>query len=362
MAKFKVKKKLKQVRAGWKENIIDQINYGKVVPLISNVVSNDLVFGSDEDLVESWAEYIEYPLTEQEQALRNALAKLPNASENWEHYLNMAFQKSLPRTSQFQRVMSQAEAEIDLGADFIKRTYLDFLQEVLFSIADEELRADLEEDAHLGTLSFSEIAERLNYPPFAEDEQNPLLLLAALPLSIYITTSYHNFIEVALKREGKSPRTEICYWNESLKSIPSVFDTDKKYQPAPDEPLVYHLHGLDTYPASLVLTEDDYLDFLVIISRNKAIIPLPVRQALADSSLLLLGFGLRQWDFRAVFRGLVKPTDNGRRPTCVSIQVENQAEKEYLKHYLKQEARFSVYWGDCRKFMRELWEGWVAQE
>jgi hypothetical protein len=361
MAKFKVKTKLKQVKKGWKENIIDQINYGKVLPFISNGVSNDLVFGSDDDLVESWVDYIEYPLTEQEQALRDMLAKLPGAGAEWERYLDMAFQRTLPHTTQFQSVMSKAEAEVDLGADFIKTTYLKFLREVLFSIADEELLEDLQEDARLSTMSFSEVAERLNYPPFAEDEKNPLLLLAALPLPIYLTTSYHNFIEVALTKEGKNPRSEICYWNEHLASIPSVFETDRKYEPSPNEPLVYHLHGLDSYPTSLVLTEDDYLDFLVTISKNKEIISLPVRQALADSSLLLLGYSLRHWDFRVIFRGLVKPTDNKRRPASVSIQLEGQAEKEYLKHYLKQEARFGVYWGDPQTFMQELWAGWVAQ-
>jgi hypothetical protein len=100
----------------------------------------------------------------------------------------------------------------------------------------------------------------------------------------------------------------------------------------------------------------------VTISKNKATTPLLVRQALAESSLLLLGYGLRHWDFRVIFRGLIKPTDNRRRPASVSIQLENVLEREYLKHYLKQEGRFGVYWGTPQQFMQELWEGWVAQQ
>ena len=357
MAKFKIQKKLSQVNKGWKERLIDEIKRGKILPLISNEASNELVFGSQDDLVETWVDYIDYPLTPEEQALRDMLAKLPAAGKEWERYLDGAFRKTLPRTSQFQSVMSKARAEVDLGGDFIKTIYLDFLREVLFSIANEELLEDLRADANLNSLTFSEIAGRLDYPPFDLETQNSLLLLAALPLPVYVTTSYHTFIEVALKREGKQPRSEICRWNENLASLPSIFETDRTYQPTLQEPLVYHLHGLDAHPSSLVLTEDDYLDFLVTISQNKAVIPLPVRQALADSSLILLGYGLRSWDFRVIFRGLVKPTDNQRRPTSISIQLENQAEKEYFKHYLRQEARFGVYWGTTQQFIQDLWEG-----
>ncbi len=362
MAKFKIKKKLKDVKKGWKEIVIDQINHGKVLPFVSNEVSNELVFGSHDDLVDSWAEYIEHPLTEYEQQLRDMLVKLPDASSEWNLYLDMTLRKSLAQTTQFQSVMSQARAEVGVGADFIKKTYLEFLREVLFSIANEDLLEELQADTEFNTLSFSQIARRLNYPPFEVDRTNPLLLLADLPLPIYLTTSYHDFIEAALTLAGKKPRTEICRWNDHLNSLPSIFETDPAYNPSPEEPLVYHLHGLDTEPTSLVLTEDDYLDFLVTISKNKAAIPLPVRQALADSSLLLLGYGLRHWDFKVIFRGLIKPTDNSRRPASVSIQLENMLEKEYLQHYLKQEARFGVYWGTPQQFMQELWAGWEAQQ
>ena len=43
----------------------------------------------------------------------------------------------------------------------------------------------------------------------------------------------------------------------------------RNYRPGRDQPLVYHMHGFDEYPASLVLTEDDYLEFLVAILRDK---------------------------------------------------------------------------------------------
>ena len=53
------------------------------------------------------------------------------------------------------------------------------------------------------SLSFSAIASQLGYPKYASADDDPLRLLARLPLSIYITTSGHDFMERALADEGR---------------------------------------------------------------------------------------------------------------------------------------------------------------
>lgn len=333
MAKFMIGK-LKQEQKGWKETIIDRINQGKVLPFISNALCNDLVFGSNEELVEGFAEYLDYGRSDK---------------------------RDLPRVTQFQSVMLKADPEIKADDVYIKEVYLDFLKKAITSIADEDAVADLEEDSNAGKLTFSEVADRLDFPNLDEGQKSPFLLLADLPLPIYLTTSYHSFLEAALIKAGRKPQIEICYWDKRLKSIPSLFETNKGYQPSPQEPLVYHLHGLDKYPNSLVLTEDDHLDFLVNISQDWEGVPLPIRQSLADSSMLMLGYGLRSWDFRVLFRGMIKTSIDQRRPKSVSIQLQaDDQEKNYLQNYLNQEAEFEVYWGDALTFMQELWKGWAG--
>lgn len=333
MAKF-ILGKLKQEQKGWKEAIIDRINQGKVLPFISNNLCNELVFGNNDELIEGFAEYLDYPRPDK---------------------------KDLTRIMQYQSVMLKADPEVKADDVYIKEVYLDFLKKALASIADEDAVEELQEEANLDKLTFSEVADRLDFPRFDEGQKNPFLLLADLPLPIYLTTGYHTFMEAALQKAGKKPRTEICYWNKRLKSVPSVFETDKSYQPSPQEPIVYHLHGLDKYPGSLVATEDDHLDFLVNISQDWDGIPLPIRQALADSSILMLGYGLRNWDFRVLFRGMIKTSIDQRRPKSVSIQLQgDDQEKNYLQNYLNQEAEFEVYWGDALHFMQELWQGWAS--
>ncbi len=305
-----------------------------MLPFVGNSLCDALVFGSHAELVEAWADFVEYPHAEG---------------------------RTLTRVAQYRSIMSRADPDLKADDVFIKEVYLrDFLQRVLFSFAEPSLLAELREEADFSRLCFSDIAERLNCLEFDKRQENPFLLLADLPLKIYVTTSYHRYLEFALTRAGKKPRTEICYWNDRLKSIPSVFAHDA-YEPSKEEPLVYHLHGVDTEPASLVLTEDDHLDFMVAVARdwNSGAIPLRVRQALTESSLVLLGYTLRDWDFRVLFRGIIKPSMSDQRPKSVAIQVaDDENEKAYLQNYLAKEADFEVFWGDAQAFVQDLWKAY----
>jgi hypothetical protein len=310
----------------WQQTIADRIKAGKVVPLIGNTVGDDLVLGGHTKLIEAYAEYISYPLDDK---------------------------NSLSRMAQFTSVTD--EGSTDPRA--VKEDYINYVKNRLFDIAEADqispdILAELEEE--FDDVSFAEFSERLGYPKFDATEADPLLILATLPIPIYLTTSYHNFLEAALKRAGKQPRTDICRWHEGLEGISSVLDGD--YQPSKEEPLVYHLHGYDEYPASLVLTEDNYMEFLVAIAqdvgRGTDPIPRRIRQALADSSLVVLGYDLSQWDFKVIFWGLIKPRP--LQQTSVSVQlVPSEVEREYLKKYLN-EFEFKVYWGDVYKYAQEL--------
>lgn len=321
----------------WKETIIDRIGDGKVVPIISNSFANDLAFGSHERLVKGWAKYINYPQFEQ-----------PH---------------SLAKIAQYESVNVAGEHQLG-DEDLVKEKYLKFLELALLAMARRDphvsssKRAELEEQA--GELTVSQLARHLSYPTLASGQENPLLLLADLPLPIYLTTSYHDFLEVALREKArKEPRLEIYRWHGGLKHIPSVFEKEQDYHPTPEQPLVYHLYGFDAYPESLVLTEDDHLDFLANLSG--AILP-RVMQALTQSSLVMLGFSLPAWDFRILFRGVIKARP--KKLASVAIQLEeNDQEKEYLQKYLRQ-VNFEVEWidpADPYHFIRELHQGWLGE-
>ncbi len=321
-----------------RQDLLGRIKIGKAVPIISNEVNNEVFLGSHADLVSGYGGYIKYPLDQNDDLLL---------------------------MTRFQRI----NRELD---DFtLKSDFLNYLKNWLYRLArNSGAAADILAEARelADQLTFSEFAAHLGYPRFDPPDSNPFLILADLPLPIYLTTSYHDFLEVALRRAGKMPRAEICRWQRGLEGLPSVFDGDsllekgKKYQPSSQEPLVYHLHGLDERPDSLVLTEDDYLQFLVAMSRDKGDqakdpVPARVRQAIADSALILLGYPLSGWAFRSLFWGLIK--DTIPHTGVFTIQLEpTPVQRKYFEDYLKREASLEAYWGDIYQYTGELYRKW----
>jgi hypothetical protein len=202
----------------------------------------------------------------------------------------------------------------------------------------------------------------LPLPDFSEAGE-PHAVLARLPLPVFITTNYDDAMYAALVDAGKEPTRELCRWNRSpsLAEQASPFTTPG-YVPSPARPLVYHLHGRLQVPESLVLTEDDYLDFLVAISRDPAILPHPIQRALAGSSLLFIGYRLADWDFRVIHRGLVAATEASLRRLSVTVQLsKEEAARTYLDSYFGA-LKLRVYWGTAIEFVRELHEHWEAAE
>lgn len=319
------------------QTITDRIKAGKVVPIIGHGLIYDLVLGPGLylNLVETYAQYVRYSST----------------SERW-----------LPQIAQYVSVVREQVADREAAKEF----YLKFIKSWLFDRAEAQGLSPevLEElDEQFDDLNFSGLANGLGYPKFEQGPLDPLLVLANLPLPIYVTTSYHYFFELALRRANKKPRTAVCPWREGIEARPFFFDEQYKlifdvdHEPSEAEPLVYHLHGFDEFPESLVLTEDDYLEFLVAISRDKGrntdpILP-ELRESLVESSLLLLGLSLRSWAFRVLFWGLIK-TDFKRRYRSVCVQWQpDEVDEKYLRQYLS-EADFEVYRGDIFQYVQEL--------
>jgi hypothetical protein len=194
-------------------------------------------------------------------------------------------------------------------------------------------------------------------PPDFGRADEPHAALAELPLPVFITTNYDDLMFGALRANGKDPRREICRWNGSpaLAEIPRVLDPG--FVPTPANPVVFHLHGHFDVPDSLVLTEDDYLDFLVAISRDDALLPHQIQKALAGASLLFVGYRLADWDFRVLHRGLVMAGEQSLRRLSINVQLppNDDPSREYLEKYFGA-MKVNVYWGTASEFATELRE------
>jgi hypothetical protein len=203
-------------------------------------------------------------------------------------------------------------------------------------------------------------------PDFTKPDE-PHGVLADLPLPVYMTTNYDDFMVQALKSRNRDPKRELCCWNELVKDQSSIFASESGFDPTPANPVVFHLHGHNEVPESLVLTEDDYLDFLVNISRDRSLLPHQIERVLAGTSLLFIGYRLADWTFRVLFRGLITSTEPSLRRVSVTVQLPpvptgdsesmQRRVQKYLDEYFNR-IDMRVYWGTAREFAAELRQRW----
>ena len=198
----------------------------------------------------------------------------------------------------------------------------------------------------------------------------PHATLASLPLPLYITTNYDPFMTEALKAAGRKPHRELCKWNNSIPDQRSMFGGDSAFELTPEEPVVYHLHGHDEIVESLVLTEDDYLDFLVRVSKDSELLPHQIRRSLSTTSLLFVGYSLGDWSFRVLFRGVINSVEQSQKRISLTVQLPPKTDENkepsteletqtYLSKYFDQ-IDVRVYWGTAQDFMTELRARWEA--
>lgn len=190
--------------------------------------------------------------------------------------------------------------------------------------------------------------------------------LADMPFPLYLTTQPSTLLETSLTAKGRTPRVGICPWNDDLAREAGT-STGAEPRPTADEPYVYHLFGTLDNPESMVITEDDYFDYLMGVTANRDLIPNFVPRALIKSALLFLGFRLDEWDFRVLFRSLMNQQGDvlrkGFRHVAVQIDpeegrtLEPDRARRYLERYFG-DNRIDIYWGRTDDFVRALSKAW----
>ena len=143
-----------------------------------------------------------------------------------------------------------------------------------------------------------ELAVRDFFAPLAQETTDLHRRLAELPFSLCVNTTHDRFLANAFKAVGKTP--QLGYYNFRKPSITTALNA------SPKNPLVFNLYGDLDDPDSLVLTENDLLDFLVGVIKNAPPLPsyVTARFSAPDTSFLFLGFGFQRWYVRILLHVL----------------------------------------------------------
>jgi NAD-dependent SIR2 family protein deacetylase len=121
-------------------------------------------------------------------------------------------------------------------------------------------------------------------------------LIAELPIQYVLTTNYDTLMESAFRDAGRTPHVTIYDIDESQSEPENQVD-DKS-------PLVYKLHGSMENLSSMLCTEDDIVQFLACLFLGDPPLLPSVRKLFRSHTILFVGYGLKDWNIRAMIRAL----------------------------------------------------------
>jgi len=140
-------------------------------------------------------------------------------------------------------------------------------------------------------------------------------MLAQLPFSLILTTTQDQLFAHALERAGKYPTVHRYHMRGDKRDNPE-FDAPA----TPATPVVFHLFGTADQPSSLVLSENDVLDFLIRIVSERPPLPHSLLKALKrdGQSFLFVGSGISRWDLRVLLKVLLRALELNRTPAIAA--------------------------------------------
>jgi TIR domain-containing protein/SIR2-like protein len=178
--------------------------------------------------------------------------------------------------------------------------------------------------------------------------------LAALPFSLILTTAQDALLVEALKDAKKNPLTQRYHMRGDKRANPEFALPN-----SPQTPLVYHLFGQAQDPGSLVLSENDLLDFLIAILSERPPLPNSLVRALKrpGQSFLFVGFGIKQWYLRLLLKILIRTLELHRTASAIAtepLRGLSDTDREQTILFYQRGNRIELEDQDISVFLAEL--------
>jgi len=123
--------------------------------------------------------------------------------------------------------------------------------------------------------------------------------LAQLPFQLVITTNYDRLFEEALVKAGKRPVVHV-YNPKDGEPTSDNWTHDEM------NPYIFKLHGDIQTPESIVISDEDYIQFVLRMSEKETSHPVPqtFRYNLSRWPTLFVGYSLLDYNLRLLFKTL----------------------------------------------------------
>ena len=138
-----------------------------------------------------------------------------------------------------------------------------------------------------------------------------------MPFKIIITTNYDRLFEKALLKVDKDPHVFVYDPTPPGDEPTPDLTTD----PTIERPLLYKMHGDLDKRESIVITDEDYINFVQRMSEKDVVHPVPqtIRFRMQRWPTLFVGYSLRDYNLRLLFRTLRWKVDTANFPESYSL-------------------------------------------
>jgi len=149
--------------------------------------------------------------------------------------------------------------------------------------------------------------------------------LAELPFYFAINSTPDQMYNNALKKIGKDPIMN--YYHYKGPKNDDTIEMGTRHRP-----LIYYLLGHISEPRSLVLTEDNLLNFLVSLASDQRPLPANITSELRkeDRCFLFLGFGFKHWYLRILLFVLQVGNKESR---SFALEEMHRVSKNYINEF-----------------------------
>jgi hypothetical protein len=218
-----------------------------------------------------------------------------------------------------------------------------------------EVAQQYEDDKDFGPSALRAHAERFYKSPVFVPSQIHVDL-ARLPFSLILTTCHDDLMADALQAEGKGPIVQRYHVRGDKRDNPEFLLPN-----SPQAPLVYHLFGDAHDPSSLVLSENDLLDFLINTVSERPPLPNSLVRGLKRSgqNILFIGFGITQWYLRVLLKVLVRSLElhrTGETFAAEALRGLSDDDRERTILFYQRGTRIELEDADTSAFLTELAE------
>jgi len=137
--------------------------------------------------------------------------------------------------------------------------------------------------------------------------------LAQLNFPLIVTTNYDRLFEQALRCHDKDP--QVVSYSAKSAELRDVQPTERK-------PFVFKMHGDVDHPESIVITDEDYIQFVLRMAERDTTtgaIPTTLLYHFKVWPTLFVGYSLKDYNLRLLFKTLRWKVDQARTPPTYAV-------------------------------------------